>query len=113
MAETSPYQQLRQLEFSLRRSVPIEILEEQGPAGRRALEKLQRDVRASKDVMKDYEMFELEEDTRMQARTLPKAVKSLERTRESLLKASEYELVGAADVAQMSAQLDELIDKLR
>jgi len=33
--------------------------------------------------------------------------------RAGILKASEYDLVGAVDVAQISAQLDELIDRLR
>lgn len=78
-----------------------------------AFESMQKRARAAQRVLKDYEMSESEEDTRAQLRILPKAVKGLEQLRESLLDASQYDLIGAVDVAQQSAQIDELIDRLK
>jgi hypothetical protein len=108
----SPYQQIRRLSFELNRLTGQVRIEDFPTAAAKALDVLKRSARAAQDVLKDYEMLELEEDARMQAKTLPKAIKSLEKLRENLLKASEYELVGAVDVAQMSGELDELIDRL-
>jgi hypothetical protein len=114
MTEQSPYQQMRHIGFAVNRittalGVDSEL---QTAAGQKALEILKRSIRASQDSLKDYEMFQLDEDTKMQATTLPKAIKSVEKVRDSLLKASEYDLVGAVDVAQIAGELDELIARL-
>jgi hypothetical protein len=112
MIGQTPYQQLRQIEASVNRFGNAIDRDAQTAASMRSFEALRRDVRLARDTLKDYEMFELEEDTRKQAKLLPQAIKSLEKVRASLLKASEYELISAIDVAQLSAELDELIDKL-
>jgi hypothetical protein len=112
MVERNPYQQLRQIDYAINRFGMAANLDEQPNNARRAFDGLRQSARKSLAVLKDYEMLELEEDTRKQAALLPKAVKSLGSLRDSLLKASEYELVGAVDVAQMSAEIDELIDRL-
>jgi hypothetical protein len=111
--ERSAYQQLRQVEFTLNALWGnVELQDLETPA-RRSLEAVRRQVYSAQVVAKDYEMSESEEDTRAQLKLLPKAVKSLEQLRASILKASEYDLIGAVDIALMSAQLDELIDRLR
>lgn len=69
--------------------------------------------RLTQHVLRDYELTTLDEDTAAQLRLLPKAVKSLETLRSYLLIASEYDLVGPVDVAQYSAGLDDLVEKLR
>jgi hypothetical protein len=112
MAESSPYQQLRQIGFTINRFGVAADLDMQSTAARRSFEALRRNIQRAQDVLKDYEMFELEEDTRKQAQLLPKAVKALQTLRDSLLKASEYDLIGAVDIAQISAEIDELADKL-
>jgi len=113
MADQSPYQQVRQLGFALNRLAVQSDLELRPVAAIKAFDVLKRAARSAQDTLKEYEMFELEEDTRMQAKVLPKAVKSLEKLREAVLKASEYDLIGAVDVALMSAELDGLIVRLR
>jgi hypothetical protein len=113
MVEQTPYQQLRNFESTVNRLGQAIDFDVHTTAGRRAFESLKREVRVARDMLKDYEMFELEEDLRKQAQLLPRAIKGLEKLRANLLKASEYDLIGAIDVAQLSAQLDELIDKLR
>jgi hypothetical protein len=108
--EKTPYRQLRQIEFT------VQGWRQYGDVDReaaKAYEALLRRVQRSGVVLKDYEELELAEDTRAQLRALPKVVKSLEQVRESILKASEHDLVGAVDVAHLSAELDELIARLR
>lgn len=84
-----------------------------GRAAQKAYDTLYRRVQLAQHVVRDYEQSAAEEDTRTQLRLLPKVVKCLEELRESILVASQHDLVGAVDVAQLSAQLDELIDRLR
>jgi hypothetical protein len=112
VVERSPYQQIRQIDFAINRFGMDANLDSQSNVARRSFDALRRSSKASLAILKDYEMLELEEDTRKQMLALPKAVASLGKLRDSLLKASEYELVGAVDVAQMSAEIDELIDRL-
>jgi hypothetical protein len=112
MPERTPYQQVRQIDFTIGRLGSAANLDEQSTVARKSFETLRRNARRSQDTLKDYEMFELEQDTAKQAKALPKAIHSLQTLRDSLLKASEYDLVGAVDVAQMSAEIDELISRL-
>lgn len=107
------YQQLRQVEFGLNRlwnGVDAALLEV--PA-RRSLEAVRRHVRQAQALARDYEISEAEEDTRLQIRLLPRLIKGLEQLRIAILKASEYDLIGAVDVAQQTAQLDASIERLR
>lgn len=113
MAEQrTPYQQVRQIGYTIGRFGSVANLDEQSTAARKSFETLRRNVRRAQDVLKDYEMLAMEEGTLKQAQLLPKAVKALHTVREGLLKASEYELVGAVEVAQISAEIDELVDRL-
>ncbi len=108
--QRTPYQQLRQIEFM------INGLRPEMDADRvvhKAFESLQKKVQVAQQTLKDYEMAESEEDTRAQLRILPRAVKSLEQLREAVLHASQYDLIGPVDVAQQSAEIDELIDRLK
>lgn len=108
--DRSPYQQLRQVEFLVQGWRPHA---DASRGAHKAYDGLYRRVQLTTAVLRDYELSESEEDTRAQLRTLPKAVKSLEQLRESVLYASEYDLIGVVDVAQLTSQLDELIDRLR
>lgn len=110
MDSISPYRYLRQLQFFVQGCRP-EVTADSSV--HRAFNSLLGHVQQAQHVLRDYELTEAEEDTRGQLRLLPKVIKSLETVRASLLKASEYELVGAVDVAQYAAGLDELMDRLR
>lgn len=109
MEPRSPYHQLRQLGFAAQGWRPADDADRKA---QKAYDALQRRLQLAESAMRDYELSSYEEDTRTQMRLLPRAVKGLEGVREALLTASEYDLVGAVDVAQTSAQLDELIDRL-
>jgi hypothetical protein len=110
--ERSPYQQLRQLGYAINRFGNDADLDRQPIQARRSFDVLKRNVRSAQDRLKDYENAEFEQDVKLQIQVLPKAVQALEKTRDSLLKASEFELVGAVDVAHISSELDELIRRL-
>lgn len=110
MDSLSPYRAIRQLQFFVQSRRPDN---DALPAAQKAYDNLLRQVHQAQHVLRDYELSAVEEDTRTQLRLLPKAVKSLEALRAGLLKASEYELVGAVDVAQYTAGLDQMIDRLR
>lgn len=112
MVERTPYEQLRQIGFVINRIAIAADIDAQSSAARKSMDTLKRSVRRAQDVLKEYEMLAMEEDTLKQAQVLPKAVKALQIVRESILKASEYELIGAVDVGQICAEVDELIDKL-
>ncbi len=108
----STYQQLRQINFVLNRLWSDIDPQSLDSSSRKALDAVRRQIQTAQAIVRDYELSEYEEDTRAQLRILPKAVKALEQLRASVLKASEYDLIGPVDVAQLSSQLDELIDKL-
>jgi|GEM_PF-2561308 len=112
-SEMSLYKQLRQLEQVFNRlwnSLDMITLE---TAARRSLENFRRQVRAAQAVARDYESFQMEEDTKSQLKVLPKLIKSLEQTRSTILTASEHDLVGPVDVAQQTSLLDAAIERLR
>ena len=110
MEPRSPYQQLRQIELTARSWRPEP---DAGRPAQRSYDALQRRLQLAVAAVRDYDMSAAEEDTRAQVRLLPRAVKGMEGVREAILAASEHDVVGAVDVAQVSAQLDELIAKLR
>lgn len=109
-ASRSPYYQLRQIEMAVRRVQPDTDVER---VVTNAYAQLQKRIALAVATVRDYERYEVEEDTKAQLRTLPKVIKSIEQVRESILKVSEYDVIGAVDVAQMTAELDELIGRLR
>lgn len=110
MDTRSPYQQLRQIGFAAQGWRPAD---DAGRPVQKAYEGLQKRLQLAEAAMRDYELSAAEYDTRAQMRLLPRAVKGVESVRDALLAASEHDIVGAVDVAQTSAQLDELIAKLR
>lgn len=113
MTEQSMYNQLRQINFALNRLWNATDPQSLEAPARKSLDAVRRQVQAAQATIRDYELLELEEDTKAQLRILPKAVKALEQLRSGILKSSEYDLIGPVDVAQLTAELDELIDKLR
>ncbi len=109
----SVYQQLRNIGFSINRLWSNMDVQDFEPAARKSIEAVRRCIQAAQSVAKDYEMTEAEEDTKAQLRLMPKLVKALDQLRASILKASEYDLIGVVDVAQLSAELDDLTERYR
>lgn len=109
-SSVSPYQQLRRIEFVIQGCRPGQGAER---AALKAYDGLLRQVQLTQQAVRDFELAEVKDDVRAQLRALPRVVKALDRVRLALLKASEFDLIGAVDVAQISAQLDEMSDRLR
>lgn len=59
---------------------------------------------------RDYELAEMRDEQLANAK---KAKKYLTQARQNILKSSEFNIFGAVDVAQLSAQIDQLIGDLR
>jgi hypothetical protein len=107
------YQRLRSIERDLNALWRGHENAELPAAARRSQEALRRHIRLALLAARDYELSAAEQDTRAQLRLLPKLTKELEQVRASILKASEFDLVGAVDVAQLTSQLDSLTDQLQ
>ena len=105
----SPLQQFREIEAQLQllmSGLPLEIA---GVPTRKPAELIHRTLEQTHKLLKDYES---EEDLQLQAYLLPTAVKQLELLRKQVLDASQYNVFSAIDVAQLSAELDQLIERL-
>jgi hypothetical protein len=70
---------------------------------------LKNDLIDARLDIRDYELSETREDQLRRARD---ANKRLERIRKSILAASEYNVFNAVDVAQLTAQLEQIIENL-
>ncbi|HEY5806098.1 MAG TPA: hypothetical protein VIS56_01780 [Candidatus Saccharimonadales bacterium] len=109
MEETSPFKLAKDISAHVARlvsgldidSLPLNVRETVMTLKAQATD-IRLDVR-------DYGMAETRED---QQRLAKEAVERLESIQATILKASEYNLLSAADVAQLSAQLQQLITVL-
>ena len=111
--DRSVYTQLRQMENTL--NILWRSLDQQEltSAAQRSQGVLRRHLRLAQAISRDYQLSETEQNTQLQLRLLPKLIKELEQVRAAMLKASEYNVIGAVDVAQLSAQLDMLLNQLQ
>ena len=65
------------------------------------------------DVRLDIRDYEFAEDRVELQKASQRAIKRLEKSRATILRVSEYDLLSAVDVALLSAKLDQLIEYLR
>ena len=77
---------------------------------RAAIARLGQALIDSRVYSRDYEVSETRDE---QLANSKKAGKYLEQARQAILKASEYDVFGAVDVAQMTAQIDQAKAELK
>jgi hypothetical protein len=77
---------------------------------RSAVAKLRQSLIDAKIYIRDYELSEMRDEQLKSAKT---GKKWLEQARQAMLKASEYNVFGAIDVAHLSAQIDQIIGDLK
>lgn len=77
---------------------------------RAAVNKLRQSMIDAKIYIRDYELSEVRDEQLKNAKT---GKKWLEQARQSMLKASEFNVFGAIDVAHLSAQIDQIIGDLK
>src|SRR5579864_4241759 len=103
MANSSPSVQIRQIETHVSMILRKTDQQKLGAAPRNALINLRQALADAKIYARDYEFSEMREEQLANAK---KAKKYLGQSRQNILKASEFDIFGAADVAQLSAQID-------
>ena len=75
-----------------------------GERGRSALVKLSQSLDGARIYSQDYEVSEMRDE---QLDNAKKAKRYLEQARQAILRASEFNIFGAIDVAHLTAQIDQ------
>lgn len=110
MASRSPAAQAKNLEALVNNALRKFDLSRLGIDERENLLALRQDLAHSRIYTSDYELSETREE---QAANAKRAKQWLGRARRKILKASENNIFGAADVAQLSAQIDQITGDLK
>jgi len=110
MESQSPAAQLKKLEKYIYNLKAARHLNTLSTAPREAMIALRNDVSNARIQVDAYQN---NEDSRMQAELLARAVELLEQVRAGILMASSYDLVDVVDVAQLSAMTELIIERIR
>jgi hypothetical protein len=78
--------------------------------GRKAVADLRQNLASARVYAADYEVSEMRDEQLDNAR---KAKSYLEKARNQILRASEFDVFGPIDVAHLTAQIDQLKDDLK
>lgn len=106
---TSPFLAIGQVETQLKgflRAVDADTLDVDGRKIIQAIKRFATDARLD---IRDYELSETREE---QLKNAVKGKKRLEQLRKAILAASEYNVFGPADVAELTARIDQITDHL-
>jgi hypothetical protein len=110
LVDSSPLGQIRSLETQVRAVISRLDLAELPKDERTVVTKLKNDLIDAKLDIRDYEFSDTLAEQRGHGK---QAVKRLESIRAGILAASEYNVFNAVDVAQISAQIEQIIDEVR
>jgi len=108
--DTSPFLLIKSLETQLSRVLSAIDVFDLPMAEQKLIIGLKTELTDARLDIRDYELSETRNAQLGKARD---AKKRLEKIRKGILAASEYNVFGAADVAQVSAQLEQIIENLR
>jgi len=106
----SPFLAIKSLETEVTaklRAIDTFVLEK---AEQKIIETLRRNVTDVRLDIRDYELSETREE---QLKKAKEAKKRLEQVRKGILAASEYNVFTAIDVAQLTAQLEQISENVR
>ena len=110
MASRAPSASVRDIENQTRRILrPVNLFKLTRTAAN-ALTDLRQVLSDARIYTQDYELSETREE---QMENATKAKQYLESARRDILTASEYNIFNAVDVAQMTAQIDQIISDLK
>lgn len=110
MAQTSPFLLVKRIESQLSSQLSYIDVVELATKERKIIAHLRRDMADARLDVRDYELSE----TRQEQLANAKAAKTRLRTVSAgILAASESNLFGAADVAQLTAQIEQTITNLQ
>jgi hypothetical protein len=105
----TPLAQIKGLETQIRAVISKLDLAELPKGERVAVTKLRNDLTDAKLDIRDYEFSDTRAEQQKHAK---QAVTTLESIRAGILASSEYNVFSAIDVAQFSAQLEQIIDQV-
>ena len=108
--DESPFLLTKALETQLNGVLSSLDVFELPAAERKLVDRLRRDITDARLDTRDYELSETRDE---QLRKAADAKKRLERLRREILAASEYNVFSAVDVAQLSAQLEQIMELLQ
>jgi hypothetical protein len=106
----SPFDQIKGLETQIRAVISRLDLAELPKEERTAVTKLRNDLVDARLDIRDYEFSETRAE---QVKLAKQAVKSMESIRTGILAVSEYNVLNAVDVAQFTAQLEQIIEEVQ
>jgi ribosome-binding factor A len=110
MASSSPAISVKRIDGQLNTIIRGINWEKINEKGRKAVAELRQDLANARVYAQDYELSEMREE---QLGNAKKAKKYLSRGRAAILRASEFDVFSAIDVAHLSAQIDQLIGDLQ
>lgn len=105
----SPFLLIKALETQLRGTLSRLDVPSLPMGEQKVIKSLRNDITDARLDVRDYELSETREE---QIRKAKEARVRLGRIRKQILAASEYNIFSAVDVAQISAQIEQIIEKL-
>ncbi|MBX4201891.1 hypothetical protein KW803_03300 [Candidatus Saccharibacteria bacterium] len=110
MNSKSPSARVKDIEGQVNRILRRVNMDEVPEKGRRAISELKQNLIDSRIYTQDYELSEMRQE---QLDNAKKAKKWLNSSRAQVLRASEFDVFGAIDVAQLSAEIETVIVDLK
>lgn len=110
MEQASPSQITKQLEAQVRAILRQHDIRSMASQPRLAVEKLTQNLADGRVYSQDFELSETDEDRAKNARL---AKKWLDQAQKRIITASQWDLFDPADVAHLSAQIEQVITLLR
>lgn len=110
MVNSSPSSLVKQIDTQVNMVLRKLDWSEVGEKGRKAVAELRQDLADAKIYSQDYELSEMRDE---QIGNAKKAKKWLEKARQCILRASEFNIFGPVDVAHLTAQIEQAIGDLK
>ena len=110
MESKSPFVLTKQLETQLNSALSMIDVYDLPAKEAKLVHALKQEVLDARLDARDYELSETRAE---QIKCAQVAKKRLEQVRKNILAASEYNVFGAVDVAQLSAQIEQIIDYIQ
>lgn len=109
MTNSSPFLAIKDVEGQLKRILRLVDVDTLEPAARKVIADTRLTIVDTRLDIRDYELSETREE---QLKKAVEGKKRVEELRKLILKASEYNIVGSVDVAHLSAQLEQIHERL-
>lgn len=110
MASYSPARWVKEIDGQVSRLLRRVDWRKLSDKGQKAADELKQNLTDARIYAQDYELSEMREE---QIDNAKKAKKYLDKSRQDILRVSEFNVFGPVDVAHLTAQIDQLKAELR